>query len=196
MDKNAISEDVKNFVKQVNERFQRILASERDRKALILGAVGISILVVYIIFQSFSSGGARLAKKAEAIEADLKKIESLRSEYIESKRRINEVTSNIKSEDDALISVVEKVLIDAQIERGSFSINSRTDASGDLYDEKSVDVDIKKLPLNKAVDVLYKIQRNPSFLKVSKLRIRTRFDNPSLMDSSFRVSTFKFKQVT
>ncbi len=196
MDKNAISEDVKNLVKQVNERFQRILASERDRKALILGSVGISILVVYIIFQSFSSGGARLAKKAEAIEADLKKIESLRSEYIESKRRIDEVTSNIKSEDDALISVVEKVLIDAQIERGSFSINSRTDASEDLYDEKSVDVDIKKLPLNKAVDVLYKIQRNPSFLKVSKLRIRTRFDNPSLMDSSFRVSTFKFKQVT
>ncbi|MBI2485891.1 MAG: hypothetical protein HYW01_02835 [Deltaproteobacteria bacterium] len=196
MDKNTISEIVKNLKNQFNERFQRILASDRDRKALILGAIGISILVIYLIFHSFSSGGARLVKKAETLEADLKKIESLRSEYIQSKRRIDEVTSNIKSEDEALISVVEKVLIDAQVERGSFSINSRTDTTGDLYDEKSVDIEIKKLPLNKAVDVLYKIQTNPSFLKVSKLRIRTRFDNSSLMDASFRVSTFKFKQVT
>jgi hypothetical protein len=196
MDNNSITEIVKNLKNQFNERFQRILASDRDRKALILGAIGLSILVIYLIFHSFSSGGARLAKKAETIEADLKKIESLRSEYIQSKRRIDEVTSNIKSEDEALISVVEKVLIDAQIERGSFSINSRTDATGDLYDEKSVDIEIKKLPLNKAVDVLYKIQTNPSFLKVSKLRIRTRFDNSSLMDASFRVSTFKFKQMT
>jgi hypothetical protein len=91
---------------------------------------------------------------------------------------------------------VEKILVDAQVDRSSFSISSRTDTSGDLYDEKSIDVDIKKLPLNKAVDLLYKIQTNPNFLKVSKFRIRTRFDNPNLLDASFRVSTFKFKQVS
>lgn len=196
MNKNTIYEIVKNLKNQFNERFQQILASDRDRKALILGATGLSILVVYIVFQSFSSGGARLAKQSQTVEADLKKIESLRNEYIQSKRRIDEVTRNIRPEDEALISVVEKVLIDAEVERGSFSINSRADTSGDLYDEKSVDIELKKLSLNKAVDVLYKIQTNPSFLKVSKLRIRTRFDNPALMDASFRVSTFKFKQVT
>ena len=196
MNKNNIHEIVKNLKNHFNERFQQILASDRDRKTLILGAIGLSILVVYLVFQSFSSGGARLAKQAVTVEADLKKIESLRNEYIQSKRRIDEVTRNIRSEDEALISVVEKVLIDAEVERGSFSINSRADTSGDLYDERSVDIELKKLSLNKAVDVLYKIQTNPSFLKVSKLRIRTRFDNPALMDASFRVSTFKFKQVT
>jgi type II secretory pathway component PulM len=196
MDINSFFESIKNLSSQLSERIQRLLASERDRKAVLLGAGVLFILIVYIIFQSFSSGKARLEKKAIALESDLKRIQTLRQEYIESKRRLEEVTSRIKTEDVALISVVEKVLVDAQVDRSSFSISSRTDTSGDLYDEKSVDVDIKKLPLNKAVDLLYKIQTNPNFLKVSKFRIRTRFDNPNLLDASFRVSTFKFKQVS
>ena len=196
MDINNFFESIKNLSSQLSERVQRLLASERDRKAVLLGAGVLFILIIYIIFQFFSSGKARLEKKAIALEADLKRIQSLRQEYVESKRRLEEVTSKIKTEDVALISVVEKILVDAQVDRSSFSISSRTDSSGDLYDEKSVDVDIKKIPLNKAVELLYKIQTNPNFLKVSKFRIRTRFDNPNLLDASFRVSTFKFKQVS
>ena len=196
MDINNFFQSIKDLSNQWSERLQRLLASERDRKAVLLGAGVLFILIIYIIFQSFSSGKARLEKKAIALEADLKRIQSLRQEYIESKRKLEEVTSRIKPEDVALISVVEKVLVDAQVDRSSFSISSRTDTSGDLYDEKSVDVDIKKIPLNKAVELLYKIQTNPNFLKVSKFRIRTRFDNPNLLDASFRVSTFKFKQVS
>lgn len=196
MDINSFFDPIKNFSNQLSERIQRLLASERDRKAVLLGAAALFILIIYIIFQSYSSGKATLEKRAAALEEDLKKIESLRSEYIQSKRKMEEATRRIRTEDEALISVVEKVLVDAQVDRSSFSISSRTDTSGDLYDEKSVDVDIKKLSLNKAVDLLYKIQTNPNFLKVSKFRIRTRFDNPNLLDASFRVSTFKFKQVT
>jgi len=196
MDIKNFFEPIRNLSNQWSERIQRLLASERDRKAVLLGAGVLFILIIYIIFQSFSSGKARLEKKAIALESDLKRIQSLRQEYVESKRRLEEVTSKIKTEDVALISVVEKVLVDAQVDRSNFSISSRTDTSGDLYDEKSVDVDIKKIPLNKAVELLYKIQTNPNFLKVSKFRIRTRFDNPNLLDASFRVSTFKFKQVS
>jgi type II secretory pathway component PulM len=196
MDIKNFFEPIRNLSNQWSQRLQRLLASERDRKAVLLGAGVLFILIIYIIFQSFSSGKARLEKKAIALESDLKRIQSLRQEYVESKRRLEEVTSKIKTEDVALISVVEKVLVDAQVDRSNFSISSRTDTSGDLYDEKSVDVDIKKIPLNKAVELLYKIQTNPNFLKVSKFRIRTRFDNPNLLDASFRVSTFKFKQVS
>jgi len=196
MDTNTLSENIRNLLNQFTERIQPILGSERDRKVLLLGTIGLLVLLIYLVFHSFSSGTAKLAKKAEALEADLSKIQSLRTEYIESKRRVDEVTSKTKTEDEPLISVVERILVDAQVERGNFSISSRMDTSGDLYDEKSVDVDIKKLPLNKAVDLLYNIQTNPNFLKVSKFRIRTRFDNPNLLDASFRVSTFKFKQVS
>lgn len=195
MDTNAVLEDLKTLVNKVRERIQRIAASERDRKAVGYASLGAAVLILYLIFQFFSSGTGRLEKKAQALQIELKKLDSLRNEYIQSKGRIEELSKSIKTGDESLISVVEKILVESRVDRGNFSIKSRTSTSGDLYDETSVDVDLKKIPLDRMVDVLYKIQTTTAFLKVSKLRPQTRFDNPDLMDVSFRVSTFKLNKV-
>ncbi len=195
MDTNAILENLKNLVNQARERIQRAAVSDRDRKTIFWGGLGLLILILYATFQFFSSASARLEKKAQSIQVDLKKFESLRAEYLGSKRKIAELAGAIRPGDEPLISVVEKVLLDSRVEKGSFSIRSRTPTGGDLYEETSVDVEIKKIPLDRMVDVLYKIQIMPTFLKVSKFRPQTRFDNPDVMDASFRISTFKFNQV-
>lgn len=195
MDTNAALENLKTLVNEVRERIQRIAASERDRKAVIYAGLGAAVLILYLIFQFFSSGTGRLEKKAQALQIELKKLDSLRNEYIQSKGRIEELSKSIKTGDESLISVVEKILVESRVDRGNFSIKSRTSTSGDLYEETSVDVDLKKIPLDRMVDVLYKIQTTPVFLKVSRFRPQTRFDNPDLMDVSFRVSTFKLNKV-
>lgn len=195
MDTNAELENLKTLVNKVRERIQRIAASERDRKAVVYAGLGAAVLILYLIFQFFSSGTGRLEKKAQALQIELKKLDSLRNEYIQSKGRIEELSKSIKTGDESLISVVEKILVESRVDRGDFSIKSRTSTSGDLYEETSVDVDLKKIPLDRIVDVLYKIQTTPVFLKVSRFRPQTRFDNPDLMDVSFRVSTFKLNKV-
>ncbi len=195
MDTNAVLENLKTLVNKVRERIQRIAASERDRKAVVYAGLGAAVLILYLMFQFFSSGTGRLEKKAQALQIELKKLDSLRNEYIQSKGRIEELSKSIKTGDESLISVVEKILVESRVDRGDFSIKSRTSTSGDLYEETSVDVDLKKIPLDRMVDVLYKIQTTPVFLKVSMFRPQTRFDNPDLMDVSFRVSTFKLNKV-
>jgi len=195
MDTNAALENLKTLVNKVRERIQRIAASERDRKTVVYTGLGAAVLILYLIFQFFSSGTGRLEKKAQALQIELKKLDSLRNEYIHSKGRIEELSKSIKTGDESLISVVEKILVESRVDRGNFSIKSRTSTSGDLYEETSVDVDLKKIPLDRMVDVLYKIQTTPVFLKVSRFRPQTRFDNPDLMDVSFRVSTFKLNKV-
>jgi type II secretory pathway component PulM len=195
MDTNAILENLKNLVNQARERIRRAAVSDRDRKTIFWAGLGLLVLILYATFQFFSSGSARLERKAQSIQADLKKFESLRAEYLGSRRKIAELAGAIRPGDEPLISVVEKVLIDSRVEKGSFSIRSRTPTGGDLYEETSVDVEIKKIPLDRMVNVLYKIQTMPTFLKVSKFRPQTRFDNPDVMDVSFRISTFKFNQV-
>jgi hypothetical protein len=194
MNGDTIAENIRALINQAQGRIQRLTASDRDRRALLFGGIGVLALIVYIIFQSFLSGGGTLEKRAQTLQEELAKVKSLRAEYIESKRKINTITASIKRESSDLLPLVEKILVDEQVERGNFSINLRAPTSGDLYEETSVDVDLRKIPLDKAVDVLYKIQTMPSFLRVSKLRLSTRFNDPSLMDVSFRVSTFKFKQ--
>jgi type II secretory pathway component PulM len=195
MNMNAFLDNLRTLIDEAQKRIQRTMVSDRDRKAVIFGGLGFLILVLYMVFQFFSSGSARLEKKAQSLQADLKRFESLRAEYLGSKHRIEELANTIKTGDEPLISVVEKTLVDSRIDRGNFSIRSRTSTSGDLYEETSVDVEIKKIPLDRMVDVLYKFQTMPAYLKVSKLRPQTRFDNPDLMDISFRVSTFKLNQV-
>ncbi len=195
MNTNDFIDRLKALLNQSRERFDRAMVSDRDRRAVIFGGIGFFILVLYVVFQFFSSGSARLEKMANALRSDLKRIESLRAEYVQSKRRIEELTTTVRTGDESLISVVEKTLIDARIDRSNFSIKSRAPSSGDLYEETSVDVDIKKISLDRMVDVLYRFQTMPTFVKVSKLRPQTRFNDPDLMDVSFRVSTFKFNQV-
>ncbi len=195
MNTNDFIDRLKALLNQSRERFDRAMVSDRDRRAVIFWGIGFFILVLYVVFQFFSSGSARLEKRANALRSDLKRIESLRAEYVQSKRRIEELTTTVRTGDESLISVVEKTLIDARIDRSNFSIKSRAPSSGDLYEETSVDVDIKKISLDRMVDVLYRFQTMPTFVKVSKLRPQTRFNDPDLMDVSFRVSTFKFNQV-
>jgi hypothetical protein len=195
MDTNNLTDSLRKLGSQAREWIQRVAATERDRRALSYAGIGAGVILLYLIFQFFSSGSARLERKAQTLQAELKKLDTLRSEYIQSKRSIEDVSKKIKTGNESLISLVEKTLVESQIDRGNFSIKSRTPTSGDLYEETSVDVEVKKIPLSKMVDVLYKIQTMPIFLKVSKFRPQTRFDNADFMDASFRVSTFKLNEV-
>ena len=191
-------DSLKLFYHRIREKIQQISASKRDKRAVIISAIAISVFIIFIIFQFLSTGTERLTKKVGALNSDLEKIENLRKRLEESNRRISQLTSSYKSGDEALISVVEDILVNEQIDRGSFSIkdsNTSAPATDDLYKEKSVDVEIRKIPLNKIVDLLYKVQVGRSLLKVWNLRIRTRFDNPDLIDVNFRISSFQFKKV-
>lgn len=190
---SAITDNLKSLINQVREK-TGVTVSDRDRAVLLLGGMVLLILVLYMVYSFFSSGADKLEKRVQVAEEELAKVNSLSAEYVESRRKIEDITDSIKKEGGDLLPQVEKILVSGQVERGSFTINLRSPTSRDLYEESSVDVEIRKIALDKVIDILYKFQTTPSFLKLSKLRLQMRFDNPGLMDVSFRVSTFKFTQ--
>lgn len=198
MEAGPFIENLRAIIDQIREKIQRIQSSKRDKRTIKASVAVLSIIILLLIFRFFISGAERLEKQANILETDYKKVTSLRKQFLEFKQIKTELTSTIKSGDEALISLLEGILVDEQIDRGSFSIkdsNSRVTKDEDLFDEQNVDAEIRKIPLYKLVDLLYKINTNNSFLKVSKLRIRTRFDNPDLIDVNFRISRFKLKKV-
>ena len=102
----------------------------------------------------------------------------------------------MKEEREALISVAEKVLVRNGIDRRSFSIrgtNPSVRGKG-INRERAVLVKINKVPVPRVLNVLYTFQKSKTLLKVSDLRIKTRFDNPNLSDVSFQLSTFSFSE--
>lgn len=198
MEAGPFIENLRALIDQIREKILRIKSSKRDKRTIKASIAVLSIIILLLIFRFFISGAERLEKQSNILETDYKKVTSLRKQFLEFKQIKTELTSTIKSGDEALISLLEGILVDEQIDRGSFSIkdsNSRVTKDEDLFDEQNVDAEIRKIPLYKLVDLLYKINTNTSFLKVSKLRIRTRFDNPDLIDVNFRISRFKLKKV-
>lgn len=197
MDLNKLYEKFKKILTVISNLLNDALRSQRDRRALIIGVVVVLLFILFFSYRSFSKSSSRYEKQVQVLENNLVEIRSLKKDYKASKDRLKELTKTVKKEEEALISVVEEILVDNQIERTSFSLKDSNISSGseELYDETSVQVDIRKVPLYKVVDVLYKIQTRDSFLKVSNLRIKTKFDKPDLIDASFRLSTFEFKKV-
>lgn len=189
---------IKKVSGELRERIARLSSSERDVRAIRIGAAGICLIIIYVIFHSITSGTGRLEKQVRQLETELGRIENLRTEYEGSKQRMTELSSKIKEEREPLISVVEKILLEENIDRKNFSIkdvNLRTTDSEDFYEEKSIDVELKDLSLKDLIDILYKIQNTRSFLKVSNLNISTKFNKSDSMTVKLRVSTFEFREL-
>lgn len=198
MELGSAVESIKRVFSELRERISRLTSSERDIRAMRIGIAGLCLLVAYIVFHTFWSGAERLEKQVRQLETELDRIENLRSEYEGSTKRIAELSSKIKKENEPLISVVEQILLDENIDRKNFSIkdvNLRTSESEDFFEEKSIDVELKDLSLKDLVDILYKLQNTPSFLKVSNLNISTKFNKSDSMTVKLRVSTFEFKEL-
>lgn len=199
MDFQNIIEKIKGYIAKGREKLDSAVSTERDRRALIILGSAAAVLVLYFVIHFFSSGTDRLEKKAVVLDSELRKVQALSTEYEQSKKRVSELSGKIKKEDEPLISVLEKVLISENIERQNFSIrdvNTRgSDDDEELFEEKSVDVELKRISLEDLVDILYKIQTKQSFLKVSNLSITTKVKQPESVNVKLRVSTFEIKQV-
>lgn len=198
MELGSAIEGIKRVLSELRERISRLTSSERDIRAMRIGIAGLCLLIAYIVFHTFWSGTERLEKQVSQLETELERIENLRSEYEGSTKRIAELSNKIKKENEPLISVVEQILLDENIDRKNFSIkdvNLRTAESEDFFEEKSIDVELKDLSLKDLVDILYKLQSTPSFLKVSNLNISTKFNKSDSMTVKLRVSTFEFKEL-
>lgn len=198
MDIDSIRQKIQDLIEKSREKFYSLTSTERDRRALLLGGSAIVIIVIYLVFHSYSSGTDHLQKRFAQLEKELREVKVLKAEYEDSNKKIVELSSKIKKENEALISVVEKILLNEKLDRTNFSIrdvNSRTNSNEDFYEEKSVDVELNKISLSNLVDILYKLQNKPS-LKVSNVSISTKLGKSDSINVKLRVSTYEFKQVS
>ena len=63
--------------------------------------------------------------------------------------------------------------------------------ANDRYRETKVEVGLKQVSLPQTVRYLHEIEETRQVLSVKALRIRTRVDQPELLDVTFTVSSFE-----
>ena len=170
--------------------------SPRDVRAIKIGAAAIAVLVVFSVYKAVFPGGSAVRSEVSQMRLQLNEIRAIKEEYRYSRDLLAKVSGSMKGEKEALISVAEKVLIRNGIDRRSFSIrgtNPSVQGKG-IKKERAVLVSINKVAVPRVLNILYSFQRSKTILRVSDLRIKTRFDNPNLTNVSFRLSTFSFSE--
>lgn len=190
----AVQEKTEPLARRVRDFVRRRGFSQRDVRALKIGAAVLAVLAVFSVYRAVFPGGSAVRSEVSQMRLQLNEIRAIKEEYRYSRDLLAKVSGSMKEEKEALISVAEKALIRNGIDRGSFSIrgtNLSVRGKG-IKKERAVLVKINKVAVPRVLNALYSFQRSKTILKVSDLRIKTRFDNPSLTDVSFRLSTFTF----
>lgn len=193
---SAVLEKTEPLANRVRELVDRGEFSARDVRALKIAAAALAVFILFSAYRAVFPGGSTVRSEVSQVRFQLNEMRSLKEEYRYSRDLLAKVSGSMKEEREALISVVEKVLVRNGIDRRSFSIkgtNPSVRGKG-INRERAVLVKINKVPVPRVLNVLYTFQKSKTILKVSDLRIKTRFDNPNLSDVSFRLSTFSFSE--
>lgn len=193
---SAVLEKTEPLANRVRELVNRGEFSTRDVRALKIAAAALAVFILFSAYRAVFPGGSAVRSEVSQVRFQLNEMRSLKEEYRYSRDLLAKVSGSMKEEREALISVVEKVIVRNGIDRRSFSIkgtNPSVRGKG-INRERAVLVKINKVPVPRVLNVLYTFQKSKTILKVSDLRIKTRFDNPNLSDVSFRLSTFSFSE--
>ena len=168
--------------------------SPREIRILKIGAAALAVFVVFLVYKAVLPGGSAVRSEVSQMRLQLNEIRAIKEEYRYSRDILAKVSGSMKEEKEALISVAEKVLVRNGIDRRSFSIRGTNPSirGKGIKREKAVLVSINKVAVPRVLNILYSFQKSKTILKVSNLKIKTRFDNPNLTDVSFRLSTFSF----
>ena len=190
----TISRKLGSARRRAEEYLEKRDFSPRDLRAAKIGGVVICALVLFSLYRAASPDGPGMMGELEILRAQMSEARTIGQEYRYSSDILRRAGS-LEEEKDALISVAERALLGNSVARDSFSIRG-TNPSGKseaVEGERAVVVQVNSVPLSSLINILYAFQESDSILRVSDLVIKTRFDDPSLTDASFRLSTFSFR---
>ena len=166
---------------------------EREKIFLILGAVlSILLLFLFFILPTFNDM-ATLREKIEEKRDDLKILEDLREEYLTSKEAIIVAKESAigQKEQAVLLSAIEKLVLNAGIDKKSVTINSRSKALLPSLSKNEVELRFKNVSRKNLRNLITSLNTYSQILHITKLHIKTRYDNPSLLDGTIDLSVLE-----
>jgi general secretion pathway protein M len=163
------------------------------RERLLIGAVALLVTLTVIWFgvvQRMLDYRSRADERVAAAERQIEVLQRLREEFEEVNGRLSSVEQRIASGESGNL----RTTLETLASRAAVTIESmepQASPASDRYRETKVEVGLKHVTLPQTVRYLHEIESTSQVLSVKTLRIRTRSDNPELLDVTFTVSSFE-----
>jgi general secretion pathway protein M len=166
--------------------YQKLTTRERN---LVLGA-GAAFLVLFVTMTALGLTGA-IHRRQVALETKSKaliQLGALASTYAERARVRTQLEQRLKNP-VRLFTYIDEIAKKQGIEIGDMQDRGSVTGS-DKITESLVEFDLNKMTLDRLTLFLNAIEQNPQMIKVKKIRLRARLDDPNSVDAALTVAAY------
>jgi type II secretory pathway component PulM len=176
---------------RVAQAFSRL--TEREKR-LVLITGGVAVVFVLVLGTTLVSSALDKREKRVAMRRDeIAQLEGLRDKYQEAVQAEDRSKRRITSNTTSLFSLLQKNA--SEVGLSLTDLNERRAPVKDAPDltEVTVELNLKEISVDKLDNLLEKIEgkRTDGVVKVTKMKVKTRFDNAEMLETSMTVSTWK-----
>lgn len=180
------------------EHFDRVGAawaslSDRERRLLALVGVALLLTVAALGFGSLRKGIERRQAAIVAKKASMEQIGQLAAGFREAEQARARMESRLKGTPVRLFSYLEDIAKKKEIALGDMQ-DRGSDSIGDGITRSTVEVSFARIDLPSLTAFLNEIEKSPQLVKVEKLRVRGRNDDPNLLDATVTVTTYSLSK--
>jgi general secretion pathway protein M len=173
------------------EAWLRTLAP-RERVMVTVAAAALAVFVVWFashaIGQSIDARESRIEQKTRVLSQVGKLAESYRRREAERK----ELEARLKGSPVALMSHIAQAGATLGIAVNDLRPSTAPEEADGIREE-SVEVNLSHIELNKLAALLQALERGGGVVRVRRLRLTTRSDDPALVDATILVATYQLK---
>ena len=166
------------------------------REKLVVGlgaALGVTILAYTLIITPYMEKMRVLDRRISQKSLELKEISTLSQEYIGVKQRMEHMKEKARKRKGgfSLFSHLESLAGRTRIKGNIASMKPQSTPMGTDYKESSVEVKLESVTTRQLVDYLFGIEDSEAYVRIKRLHLKKRTDNPQYLDATFLVSTYE-----
>jgi hypothetical protein len=181
---------MKSQIDSLTAAFERLSGREQIMTLFMVISIFAFLLGMstYFVQNDLVRRSARIAAK----EKKLVLLQGLRADYQRRLADQNRLAAEIqKNNSTRLLSYLETVSKQANTEiRNAAERTGQAGATGNIR-EVAAEVSVQNVSIDRLYDFLKRIEGGNRLIKVRKLEIKSRFDNPKMLDAKVTVGTFK-----
>jgi general secretion pathway protein M len=165
--------------------------SPRERVMVSAAVAAVAAFVLFLVVtgvsRSMSAREQRIASKTEM----LSQIGKLTRGYRAAQAERQSMEARLKGPPVQLMSFVSQTGAQSGVEVNDLRPGTPVTAEG--MTEESVEVNLARIDMARLARLVDSLERGPGVVKVRKIRIATRNDDPNLVDVTLQVSTWQQK---
>lgn len=166
--------------------------SLRERLMVLAAAGAVAIFAIWLVAHQIGAGVSAREARIEQKTKVLSQIGKLAEGYRRRQAERQALEARLKGSPVQLISHISQAGATLGIEVNDLRPAGAPSESEGLREE-SVEVNLARIELQKLTQLMQSLERGAGVVKVRRVRLATRADDPALVDATLVVSTFQPK---